>query len=152
MALVWLLATAHAATAADTGAGPASTRNAAAAAAQAWHARNAERYRRSYGLNVLGVRAVSSGYMLKFSYEVTDPDKAKAIFDQKLVPYLIDQRSGARLGVPALENVGELRQVGTPVANRTYFVIFGNPGKRVQPGNEVSIVIGSFRADGVIVE
>jgi hypothetical protein len=51
-----------------------------------------------------------------------------------------------------MENIGELRQTAAPLADRTYFVIFGNPGKLVAPGDRVSIVIGDFRADEIVVD
>ena len=124
----------------------------AAAAQQAWHARNSDRYKRNWGVDIAGVHRVSSGYMLKLSYRVVDVPRALPLFDKKLRPYLIDAKSGARLAVPAMENIGELRQTAAPIADRTYFVIFGNPGKLVAPGDRVSIVIGDFRADEIVVD
>ena len=126
--------------------------SAAPSSSAVWHARFSERYKRIWGVDIGGVRSVSSGYMLRLNYRVLDPDKAKPLFDKKSKPYLIDEKSGARLAVPAMENIGELRQTAAPVGDRQYFIIFGNPGKLVQPGNRVSIVIGDFRADGVIVD
>ena len=125
---------------------------AAGPAADAWHSRQSDRYKRNWGIDIAGVRRVSSGYMLRLSYRVVDAGKATPLFDKKTRPYLIDTKTGARLAVPAMENIGELRQTSTPVADRTYFVIFGNPGKLVEPGNRVSIVIGDFRADEIVVD
>jgi hypothetical protein len=51
-----------------------------------------------------------------------------------------------------MENVGELRQAAVPEAGRTYFIIFGNANKIVQRGAKVSVEIGSFVADELIVE
>jgi len=129
-----------------------STVDEAATAQQTWHARYSDRYKRNWGVDIAGVRRVSSGYMLRLSYRVVDAEKARPLFDKKSRPYLIDNKTGARLAVPAMENVGELRQTAAPVADRTYFVIFGNPGKLVEPGSRVSIVIGDFRADDVVVD
>jgi hypothetical protein len=119
---------------------------------QVWHSRYSDRYKRNWGIDIAGVRRVSSGYMLRLSYRVVDAEKAKPLFDKKSRPYLIDNKTGARLAVPAMENVGELRQTAAPAADRTYFVIFGNPGKLVEPGNRVSIMIGDFRADDIVVD
>ena len=119
---------------------------------QAWHARYSDRYKRNWGVDIGGVRHVSSGYMLRLSYTVVDVARAAPLFDKRSRPYLIDNKTGARLAVPAMENIGELRQTATPVPGRTYFVIFGNPGKLVQPGDRVSIVIGDFKAEDVIVD
>lgn len=118
----------------------------------AWHARQGLYYQRAWGVDVVGVKPVSSGYMLRFEYRIVDPAKAKPLNDEHNRAYLIDQRSGARLAVPAMENVGELRQTGTPETDRTYFIIFGNPGRLVKKGERVSVVIGNFRVDNLIVE
>lgn len=117
-----------------------------------WHARYAERYKREWGVDIVGVRRVSSGYMLRFAYRVLDPVKAAPLFDERTKPYLYDVASGARMAVPAMENIGELRQTPKPVADRTYFIIFGNPGKLVQSGGRVRIVVGKFEIDDLIVD
>lgn len=117
-----------------------------------WHARQGVLFQRNWGVDIVGVRRVSSGYMLRLNYRVVDPDKAKPLFDKKVRPFLIDEASGARLAVPAMENVGELRQTSAPVADRTYFIIFGNPEKLVKSGGHVSIVIGDLRIDGFTVD
>jgi hypothetical protein len=117
-----------------------------------WLARYAERYKRDWGVEIVGVRPVSSGYMLRFSYRVIDPAKAAPLFDERTKPYLYDGATGARMAVPAMENIGELRQTPRPVADRTYFIIFGNPGKLVQSGGRVKIVIGKFEIDGLVVD
>ena len=90
--------------------------------------------------------------MLRLTYRVVDPDKARALFDKKLRPFLIDEVTGARLAVPAMENVGELRQTAQPVVDRNYFMIFGNPEKLVKSGGRVSIVIGDLHVDGFVVD
>jgi hypothetical protein len=100
----------------------------------------------------VGVKPVASGYMLAFRYRILDPDKAKVLNDRKSRAYLIDAATGTVLMVPTMENVGELRPGATPEADRTYFMIFGNPGKLVKSGSRVSIVAGALRIDGLIVE
>jgi hypothetical protein len=117
-----------------------------------WAAREGKYYERTWGVDIAGVRRVSSGYMLEFRYRVVDADKAKVFADKAAKPYLIDEASGATFAVPTLEKVGELRQSVKPEAGRTYYMIFGNPGKMVKPGNRVSVVVGKFRADGIIVQ
>ncbi len=51
-----------------------------------------------------------------------------------------------------MENIGELRQVAPLEANRTYYVIFGNPGGLVKRGGRVTLVVGNFRAEGLVVD
>lgn len=122
------------------------------AQASAWSPAESLRYKRTWGVDVEGVKAVESGYMLAFRYRVLDADKARPLNDQKTRPFIIDEASDVRLSVPAMEKVGELRQVGEPEAGRTYFIIFGNPGKLVKPGRRVTVAIGNFRVEGLVVK
>ncbi len=116
-----------------------------------WHARHGQYFQRTWGVDIVGVRRVSSGLMLRFDYRVTDPEKAAVLTDRKSRPYLIDEATGAALAVPAMENIGELRQVAPLETTRTYFMIFGNPGGLVKQGGRVTMVIGTFRAEGLEV-
>lgn len=110
-------------------------------------------YQRNWGVELIGIKAVASGYMLRLDYRVVDPAKAAALGDRKVRPYLIDEATRTALAVPAMEKIGELRQVpSAPVPNRVYFIIFGNPGRLVKPGGRVSLVAGNLRADGLVVE
>jgi hypothetical protein len=124
----------------------------AARSAPNWHSGRGQYYKRNWGVDVVGVKPVASGYMLTFRYRILDPDKAKVLNDRKSRAYLIDAATGTVLMVPTMENVGELRPGATPEADRTYFMIFGNPGKLVKSGSRVSIVAGALRIDGLIVE
>ncbi len=117
-----------------------------------WHAREGMLVERNWGVEIIGVRRVSSGYMLRLSYRVVDVDKARPLFDKKVRPFVIDEVTGARLAVPAMENIGELRQTAAPVADRDYFMIFGNPEKLVRSGGRISIVLGDLRIDGFTVD
>ena len=118
----------------------------------AWHARRGLYFKRNWGVDIVGVRPVSSGYMLRFDYRVVDPARAAALADHQVRPYLIDEATGTALAVPAMEKVGELRQKGSLEASRTYFMIFGNPGRLVKRGSRVTLVVGNFRADGLVVD
>jgi len=120
--------------------------------AAAWHSRRGQWFQRNWGVDIVGVKRVSSGYMLRFDYRVTDPALAAVLSDRHAKPYLIDETSRTALAVPAMENIGELRQVTTLQQNRTYFIIFGNPGRLVKPGGRVTLVVGNFRAEGLVVE
>lgn len=117
-----------------------------------WQARHGLFFRRNWGVELLGVRRVSSGLMLRFDYRVSDPARAVALNDKHARPYLIDETTRTALSVPAMENVGELRQVAPYQANRTYFIIFGNPGGLVKHNGRVTLVVGNLRAEGLVVE
>ena len=118
---------------------------------QSWAAANGTYLRRTWGVDVVGVRLVSSDWMLQFKYKVIDPAKAAPLLDLHVKPFLIDEASGARLAVPAMENVGELRQHTDPDPNRIYFMIFGNADKIVPRGGRVSVIIGQVQASGLPV-
>jgi hypothetical protein len=123
-----------------------------ATTASDWRARQGLYYKRNWGVEIIGVKPVSSGSMLSFKYRVIDPEKAKLLNDRQTRAFLRDEASGNVLSVPAMENVGELRTGAAPTAGRTYFMIFGNPGKLVTTGSRVSVVAGALHVDGLIVE
>jgi hypothetical protein len=105
-----------------------------------------------WGVDTLGVKAVESGEVIRFTYRILDADKAKALNDKKSEPFLIDPRAGVKLVVPSLEKVGQLRQSSAPKAGRSYWMAFSNKGRMVKRGDHVNIVIGSFHADGLVVD
>src|ERR1700687_5402952 len=105
-----------------------------------------------WGVESLGVKAVESGQIIRFTSRVVDADKAKALNDKKAEPFLIDPQAGVKLVVPELEQVGQLRQSSTPEAGKSYWMAFSNSGRVVKRGDRVNVVIGQFRADGLVVE
>jgi len=109
-------------------------------------------YRLVWGVDSLAVRWAESGEIIKFTYQVLDPDKAKTLNDKKYEPSLMDPRAGVKLLVPSLEKVGKLRQSSTPQVGKSYWMAFSNKGRLVKRGDRVDVVIGSFRAQGLVVE
>lgn len=106
-----------------------------------------------WGVEVLGLRRVAAGYMLDFRYRVVDPEKAARLFERGVRPYVVDPSTGARFLVPRPPKVGSLCQLpATPASNRTYFILFANPGRTLELGSRVTVVIGDFQAAGVAVE
>jgi hypothetical protein len=109
-------------------------------------------YQRVWGIDSLTVRAAESGELIRFNYRVLDAAKARQLNDKKAEPSLIDSRAGVQLVVPSLEKVGQLRQSTSPEEGKVYWMAFSNPRRTVKAGDRVSIVIGSFRADNLVVE
>jgi hypothetical protein len=109
-------------------------------------------YSEVWGIDSLVVRQVESGEMIRFSYRVLDASKAKTLNDKKNEPSLIDSRAGVKLVVPSLEKVGQLRQSATPEAGKSYWMAFSNKGRLVKRGDHVNVVIGTFHADGLVVD
>lgn len=115
--------------------------------------REAAYYEAVWGIGDLSIKAVESGVILRFSYRVFDPEKAKLLDDKKLNPVLESPERGVRLVVPTMEKVGQLRQAPREIeAGRSYWMAFSNSGRTVKPGDRVDIVIGSFHARGLLVE
>ena len=109
-------------------------------------------YQLVWGVDSFVVKSAESGQVIRFSYRVENAEKAKVVNDKKATPYLIDERAHVRLEVPTMEKVGQLRQSSTPEAGKTYWMVFSNKGGPVKRGDRVSIVIGRFRVDGLVVE
>jgi hypothetical protein len=105
-----------------------------------------------WGVDSLVLKWAESGEVIRFSYRVLDPAKAKALNDKKAEPALIDPKAGVKLVVPSLEKVGQLRQTGTPEAGKSYWMAFSNKGRLVKKGDHVDVVIGKFRAQGLVVD
>ena len=107
-----------------------------------------------WGVDSLVVKYTESGEVIRFSYRVLDGEKAKQLNDKKAEPALIDPRAGVELVVPSLEQVGLLRQTpsGKPEVGKIYWMAFSNKGRPVKRGDHVDIVIGNFRAEGLVVD
>jgi len=115
--------------------------------------REAAYYEAIWGIEAPTVKAVESGVILRFSYRVLDPGKAKPLTDKKLTPFLQSPEKGVQLVVPSMEKVGQLRQAPQKIeAGKSYWMAFSNSGRVVKPGDRVDIVIGSFHARGLLVE
>ena len=109
-------------------------------------------YRMVWGIDSLSVRAAETGEMIRFTYRVLDPNKASALRNKKIQPALIDPQSGVSLSVPEMEQIGPLRQSGTPEAGKEYWMAFSNVGLHVKRGDRVNIVIGTFHANYLMVQ
>ncbi|MBV8782785.1 MAG: hypothetical protein JOZ67_01215 [Gammaproteobacteria bacterium] len=109
-------------------------------------------YRLVWGVEALEVKWAESGEVIRFSYRVLDPEKAKALNEKRSEPALIDPAAGVQLVVPSMEQIGQLRQSSTPEAGKSYWMAFSNKGRPVKRGHHVSVVIGAFRADGLVVD
>jgi len=109
-------------------------------------------YQLVWGVDALSVKTVESGEIIRFAYQVLDANKAKMLNDKKFAPALIDPQAGVSLVVPAMEQVGILRQSASPEAGKFYWMAFSNSGRRVKRGDRVNIVIGQFHANGLVVD
>ncbi len=170
MAMLWLAA-AGVATQQALAAGPDAAANKAAAdkaknwspppmpAASAFSSEEidpevAKRLDEEWGVEVLGLRMATGGYMLDFRFRVNDVDKALPLFDSRITPYAQAAKSDVKLPVPMGNKVGSFRTTnrGRNIkAHRNYAIMFGNPDRYVEAGERVTIVVGDFRVENLLV-
>ncbi len=108
-------------------------------------------YKSVWGIEKMEVREAASGALLRFSYIIVDANKAKVLNDEKVTPYLVDEKTGAVLQVPSMPKVGTLRQAVPPENGREYWMVFSSKGT-VKPGSRVDVLIGNFHAIGLVVQ
>jgi hypothetical protein len=109
-------------------------------------------YQGVWGIDDLRVKQAESGELIRFTWRVLDPVKAKPLNDKKIKPVLIDAQAGVQLVVPTMEKVGQLRQSATPEVGKSYWMAFSNSGRPVKRGDRVTVVIGQFKAELLVVE
>ena len=115
--------------------------------------KQAEMYYQSvWGIDSFKVKYTESGEMIRFSWRVLDPAKAAPLNNKEAEPFLFDAQARVKLVVPQMEKVGQLRQSSTPIAGKSYWMAFSNSGRRVKPGDRVTVQIGQFHADWLVVE
>lgn len=109
----------------------------------------------SLGIRISGVVLSSAGYMLDLRYRVLDVEKASALMDRKIKPYLLVEATGLRIDIPNTPKLGLLRQVPKNSGvekDREYFIIFANPGHVLQSGDKVSMVVGDIKIENLSVQ
>ena len=107
-----------------------------------------------WGVELLGMRLTTAGYMLDFRFRVLDVDKALPLFDHRIKPHIVAERSNIKLPVPMAAKVGAFRPTnrGKNIkADKTYYMIFGNPDRHVKVGEKVTVVIGDFKVEHLMV-
>ena len=108
-----------------------------------------------WGVEVVAIRRSAADSMLDFRFRILDPEKARPLVDRRFDPMLIHGETGKRLDVPVPAKIGPLRSTekfGLPKEGRIYFVLFGNAGRLVKEGDAVTVTIGDFRAENLVVE
>jgi hypothetical protein len=109
-------------------------------------------YRVYWGIDQLAVKEAESGQIIRFSWRVLDPERAAMLNDKKIEPSLIAPQAGVSLVVPVLDKIGQMRQSAPPEAGRSYWMAFSNKGHHVKRGDRVNVVVGTFRAEGLMVD
>jgi hypothetical protein len=119
---------------------------------------NLTQLEKEWGIKLLGIRRTAAGYALDFRYKVLDPHKAAPLLQRQYGanPYVLVERSGAKLGVPFTDKAGSLRSSVTSVGQirrgRNYGALFANPGRHVKAGDRVTVVFGDFKAEHLVAQ
>jgi hypothetical protein len=109
-------------------------------------------YAAVWGVDKLRASSTNSGALIRFSYRVLQPQLAAPLGDHENTPEMVGIRSNAVLHVPNMEKLGQLRQMSAAVPGKEYWMVFSNKGNLVKQGDEVSVIIGRFRAEGLVVQ
>ena len=107
-----------------------------------------------WGVEIISLSLTAANYMIDFRFKVLDVEKSKVFFDQRVKPYLLVERSHAKLPIPMAAKVGAFRVTnrGNNIkANTKYYMVFGNPDAHVKSGDKVTMVIGDFKAEHMTV-
>jgi hypothetical protein len=105
-----------------------------------------------WGIKVIAVRLSGAGQMLDFRFRVVDAAKAAPLFARETKPQLIDQASGRSFAVPNMPKIGPLRTSDPPRPDTNYWMLFNNTARIVAAGSKVTVVIGEFRVEDLVVE
>jgi hypothetical protein len=104
-----------------------------------------------WGVEPVAIRLAAADHFLDFRFKIIDPDKAALLMQRNTLAYVIDEASGKVLPVP-ITKLGPLRANAIkPKAEKHYTILFSNSGKYVKPGSRVTVVIGAFKAEHLIV-
>jgi hypothetical protein len=106
----------------------------------------------TWGVEVTSIRMTANDHMIDYRYRVLDADKAADLFKRQIKPFLIHEESGRVLAVPETAKLGPLRNSNIPQEGKIYWMFFGNAGNLVKAGDKVTVVIGEFRVEDLIVE
>lgn len=105
------------------------------------------------GIRVESLRLTAADYMLDLRFRITDLERAAPFFSRKTELQLVDPVSGARLAVPNTPKLGRLRQIARKdMPDRSYFVLFANPGRYLKAGSQVNLVAGDTHIAQLTVE
>lgn len=110
----------------------------------------------TWGVEPIALRLSAAGHMLDFRMRVLDAEKAAPLLVRKTECFLIAEKTGQVLQVARSPKIGALRSTvrteGMVKEDRIYGALFTNPGRLVRAGDQVTLVIGEFRAEHLVVQ
>jgi len=110
------------------------------------------RLEEKWGIKPLTIRLTGADHFLDFRFLVLDSEKAKPVLERGKKAYLMDQGSGKVFNVPVTK-LGPLRGTTVkPKEGKQYIILFGNSDKSIHRGSRVSVIIGEFKAENLMVQ
>jgi len=101
----------------------------------------AEDMESEYGIRVRLIAVTADGGLVDVRFTVVDKDKAENILhDDTVQPDLYVESTGTVIRPPS-----GMRHTVNILDGGTYFLLYSNPGGKVQAGTPVSVVIGDVR-------
>lgn len=106
-----------------------------------------------WGVQVTSMRMTMADSAVDLRIKVLDPVKAASLADGKTKAYLVNEVSGKRIMMPTPPKEGAFPPTSNKlIAGKTYFALLGDPGKSLQRGSKVTLVIGDSRTTNLILE
>ena len=109
----------------------------------------------TWGIRFESLRLSAAGAIVDFRYRIMNPAKAQPIVDRRNKAHLVVQATGEKLAVPSDAKIGPLRateKFGKPKLGKVYYILFAIPGRNVKPGEKVTVVIGDFKMENLVVQ
>lgn len=103
-------------------------------------------------IKIEAVRITAAGHYVDLRYRVLDAERANEMLGPGVRPVLIDQATGATMGVPMTAKLGPLRQTqAVQRPDHLYFVMFVNSAG-VKPGSRVTAKLGDIQIGDLTVQ
>ena len=109
---------------------------------------------RRWGIERVALRLTAGGTMVDFRYRVLDAERARAVFNPQLKPYLLDRKTGVAMESPDATKLGPLRSSARnpPVVGKEYFVLFANGLGTFKKGDRLTVVMGDCRLENLVLD
>jgi hypothetical protein len=106
-----------------------------------------------WGVRLTRLTLIADGGLVDLRYQVTEPNQASKVFDPEQPAYLLDEASGKAVTTAHFPKLGNLRpQTRELEGSREYYMEFSNPEGLFEPGDHVTLALGSHRLEHVPVQ
>jgi hypothetical protein len=99
-----------------------------------------------YGVRVTLVALIAGGGLIDCRFRVIDPAKAAFLLKADNLPLLVAEKSNRAIQIDQ-----PIDQAGL-IQDRVYSVVYPNVQNALEPGDQVSVIIGDLRLEHVLVQ